>query len=270
MYSGTTFHGKSGHVVGVHQRIDRLARRNVKQILGEFARFPTSAEILHFEGNRGPDALKRKNPGTDEPWHFVDPDNPDDRTLESMVEDHIANLAQALRGENHERAAFEAAWLSHAIVDGLTPAHQYPLADKIEELWGTPHDQRDSIRAKNLIIGDGYRDSIRKNWEYWGAKGVFSTHVLYELGVASSMASHRFRSASPSDNEITEVDKKGYLPRFRRDVQRVYDLNHYETFWKHGWTHELALATRRELIPVIVVSVSLAWLYAYKLAQDKA
>ena len=120
--------------MGVHQKIDRIARRNMRKFTGIEHSFPTTREILHFEGNNGPDGIKRKSPSIDEPWHYIDPANPNDRALVSMINDHYVNLVQALRNTNRVRAAFEAAWMAHAITDGLTPAHHYPLSDKIEEL----------------------------------------------------------------------------------------------------------------------------------------
>ncbi|WP_457914771.1 hypothetical protein [Candidatus Minimicrobia naudis] len=35
--------------------------------------------------------------------------------LLEMIDGHIGNLARALRTNNSERAAFEAAWMAHAI-----------------------------------------------------------------------------------------------------------------------------------------------------------
>ena len=105
-----------------------------------------------------------------------------------MIAGHIFNLRQALRANNTQRAAFEAAWLAHAVVDGLTPAHHYPLDDKIEELWGKPHDERLTIKDKNFIKGTSRRDTFAKNWEYWGAGGVFTAHFMFEWGVASVIA----------------------------------------------------------------------------------
>ena len=117
---------------------NRIARRNFNTLPGVHKGFPGIREILHFEGNNGPDGIKRKSPSVDEPWHYIDPENADDRELLEMILDHQHNLAMALKHNNPERAAFEAAWMAHAITDGLTPAHHYPLSDKIEELWGKP------------------------------------------------------------------------------------------------------------------------------------
>ena len=89
-------------------------------------KFPSIDEILNFEGIRGPDGLKRKSPGVDEPEHFIIPDK-DDGVLIGYIRNHHWNLVRALRRKDRERAAFEAAWLAHAITDGLTPAHHYPF-----------------------------------------------------------------------------------------------------------------------------------------------
>lgn len=132
------------------------------------------------------DPDRAKSPSVDEPWHYIDPTNHDDVQLYSLINDHIDNLTSALVDNNKSRAAFEAAWLSHAIVDGLTPAHHYPLSDKIEELWGKPKEERTTIKEKNVIPGDNRRDQLSKNWQYWGAKGVFTTHVMFEFGVTLS------------------------------------------------------------------------------------
>ncbi|MEO8691485.1 MAG: hypothetical protein ABI397_01725, partial [Candidatus Saccharimonas sp.] len=208
MYAGTTFRKSSGQFIGVHQRIDRIARKNLNKQPGIGAGFPRINEILHFEGNNGPDGIKRKSPSVDEPWHYIDPTNPNDRELITTVNNHYANLVEALKTGNNTRAAFEAAWMSHAIADGLTPAHHFPLSDKIEELWGKPKEQRLTIIEKNFIKGISTADTISKNWEYWGAKGVFLTHIMFELGVASSVKSIKVAGPLASYEWLEEVKEK--------------------------------------------------------------
>lgn len=259
MYSGTTFRSHSGNFIGVHQKIDRIARRDLRRLPGAGRGFPVVRDILHFEGNNGPDGIKRKSPSVDEPWHFIDPSNPDDTALVQAVMDHYANLVQALKTRNQERAAFEAAWLAHAITDGLTPAHHYPLAEKIEELWGRPHDERFSLIEKNIIRGAGARDTLKKNWEYWGAKGVFATHLLFELGVATSIKTTKFSDSTPSIAWIEAAGKKGLEATFLDAVQEVYALDMYQEFWKRGWTTRLALQTRKTLIPLIANVITFFW-----------
>ena len=261
MYSGTTFRNKSGHIAGAHQRIDRLARRNLKQLYPN-AEFPSIRQILHFEGNNGPDGIKRKSPSVDEPWHFIDPNNPQDTALLDLIYDHKVNLVAALKSNDQTKAAFEAAWMAHAIVDGLTPAHHYALSDTIEKLWGRPKEQRLSVVDKNIIKGANARDSLGKNWQYWGAKGVFATHLLFELGVASSMTTHRFTSAVPSADQLKQLQSDGFSDVFLQAVHTIHDLDMYHEFWTKGWTTRLARDTRRTLVPYIIIMVSLAWIEA--------
>lgn len=268
MYSGTTFRTKSGRVIGVHQKIDRVAHRHIVAKLPKRQYFPSTNEILHFEGANGPDGIKRKSPAVDEPWHYVDPSNPDDRAIYDMIEDHIFNMATALREKDNERAAFEAAWLSHAIVDGLTPAHHYPLNDKIEELWGKPKEERLTIRDKNIIRGKSKRDTFIKNWEYWGARGVFTSHIMFEWGIATAIAPLRLDETAPDKAEYSRVATEDFSGMYKEILDRIAAMNMYEDFCKLGWTRELARETRDVLIPDIIKAVTLAWYKAVVVAKQ--
>lgn len=268
MYSGTTFRSHSGNFIGVHQKIDRIARRDLRKISRVGRGFPSAKDILHFEGNNGPDGIKRKSPGVDEPWHFIDPSDPSDTALVEMIMDHYANLVQALKKRNNVRAAFEAAWMAHAITDGLTPAHHYPLGEKIEELWGRPQNERASIAEKGIIRGSTMRETLSKNWEYWGAKGVFATHLLFELGVATSIKTTKFPDSAPNSIWLKLADDKDLQTVFLDAVQQVYALGMYEEFWKRGWTTHLAQQTRQTLIPLIANVITYFWYRAYREAHQ--
>lgn len=250
--------------MGVHQKIDRVARRHLKSLPGAGVGFPSIREILHFEGNNGPDGVKRKSPSIDEPWHYIDPSQPDDRQLIAMIIDHKQNLTAALREKNAERAAFEAAWLAHAIADGMTPAHHYPLGDKIEELWGKPKEERLTIREKNLIRGQTHRETVSKNWQYWGAKGVFATHILFELGVATSIKTLRFDDSYPDKAWLEQAEQRGIEEALIDSIHRIYDLDMYHIFWRDGWTTKLAKQTKNILMPEIIKVVTFAWYEAYR------
>ncbi len=268
MYSGTTLRHSSGNMLGAHQKIDRVARTHIRRLLPTSVRFPTSRDILHFEGNNGPDGIKRKSPAKDEPWHYYDPTDPNDTSLVGMIQDHEHNLIQALTEDNYERACFEASWLAHAIVDGLTPAHHYPLEEKIEELWGKPKEMRITIRDKNIIKGLSPRDTVRKNWQYWGAKGVWTTHFMFEFGFATTIAPIRVIKGKPLEADLKRVMKEGSIaPFFEQAAKHIYELHMYETFHKQGWNRKLARQTREALAPLIVKTVALAW---YVAAQKAA
>lgn len=271
MYSGTTISGRSGKILGAHQKIDRVARHAFERILPG-TDFPKKRDILHFEGQNGPDGIKRKSPAKDEPWHYYNPQDPNDVALIEMIENHITNLTAALKKGNTEKAAFEAAWLAHAIVDGLTPAHHFPLEAKLEEMRGAGLDTRTSIRDKLIIrqSGDTRRQMLLKNWQFWGAKGIMTTHGLFEWGVATTIAPLRLRRGYPNSNELIRVRSEGVVPMFKEAAQYIYSLNMYERFHKKGWTGKLAKQTREELAPLIVKIVTLAWYAAaYKVYGSK-
>lgn len=270
MYSGTTLRTKSGRIMGAHQKIDRIARRSVRSVLPPGCTFPEISEILHFEGKNGPDGIKSKSPGIDEPWHYIDPTAPDDRHIFDLTRDHSYNLTKALEANDMVRAAFEAAWLAHAIVDGLTPAHHFPLADTIEELWGKPHDERMTKRDKSIIRGDSRRDTLKKNWQYWGAKGVFTTHYMFEWGFASTITPLRFSDFRLDKGEIARVEREGFTAVFEETIHDIYNLKMYEEYYKRGWTRRLARQSRETLAPAIINIVALAWYdAAYQVGKTK-
>lgn len=234
---------------------------------GDDKKFPGIKDILHFEGNNGPDGIKRKSPSADEPWHFCDPTDPSDRGIVTMITDHHYNLVRALRAGNTERAAYEAAWMSHAIADGLTPAHHYRLSDQIEKLWGRPKEERLSIVDKNVIRGHGARGNVSRNWQYWGAKGIFTTHILFEFGIATAIQSNRFTEDIPSLRWLQQADKKGLVQVFEEAMQDIYAMDMYHEYWTTGWTPKLARKTQTHLMPVIFRTVTYAWYSALQESQ---
>lgn len=269
MYSGTTLRTSSGDLLGAHQRIDRIARRHLRVVLPRRAFFPTVRMILKFEGRDGPDGIKRKSPARDEPWHYIDPTNHTDTDLLTLIEDHIVNLERALVKRDEVRAAFEAAWLAHAIVDGLTPAHHFPLEEKLEELRGEGIETRTSIKQKVVMPGESRRHQVRNNWEFWGAKGVMTTHFMFEMGFATTLASLKLDKAVPSKNELIRVKQEGIAPIFLETARHIHSLKMYEKFHKKGWNRSLVRLTRQELAPAIVKTVTLAWYQASLKAEKR-
>jgi hypothetical protein len=255
--------------MGVHQKIDRVAHRHMLAKLPKRAVFPSLHDILHFEGLNGPDGIKRKSPGKDEPWHYIDPRDPRDREIFTMISDHIFNMGMALREKNHERAAFEAAWMAHAITDGLTPAHHFPLEEKLEELRdGKGLDTRTTTKEKLVLPGKTRRHQLRNNWEFWGAKGIMTTHLAFELGVATGIAPLRFDDAVPSQEMFKRVANEPFENIYNEMLQDVAQMNMYDEFGKLGWTRHLAQEARNVLIPDIIKAVTLGWYKAYLIAKE--
>lgn len=128
-----------------------------------------------------------------------------------MIEDHHRNLCR--RSDNRQRAAFEAAWIAHAITDGLTPAHHYPLSDKIEELW-VSQKKSDSARRKISFAAT----LIAKPSERTGSTGVPKEFLrrmsLFELGIATSIKPHV--SPMPDEQWLLHAESIGIAALFGR------------------------------------------------------
>jgi hypothetical protein len=260
MYSGTTLTPMSGRLLGAHQKLDRLARNSLRHLLQDNTVFPASRTILHFEGVNGPDAIKRKSPAKDEPWHYYAPFDDTDNKLIDLIEVHYDQLTAALKRKDDIRAAFEAAWLAHTIVDGLTPAHHYPYEELLTELrGGAGIETRTSVKDKIVLPGDTRREQVRNNWKMWGPRGLLTTHGFFEFGVAALIAPFGLKTVEVKEADMKDLYEYGVLELFRRKAKEISSLDMYHRYYEQGWTPRLARQVRNHLAPAIVKMVTLAW-----------
>lgn len=246
--------------MGAHQKLDRVARHHLGKLLEDDSVFPASRKILHFEGKNGPDGIKRKSPAKDEPWHYYSPFDDDDSQLIELIGNHYKLLVNELRANNSERVAFEAAWLAHALVDGLTPAHHYPYEEKLTELRGGEGiETRTTIKDKIVMPGDTKREMVKNNWKMWGPKGLLHAHGFFEFGIASIIAPLTFSEAVPTEHEIATAREIGITEVFKRSAREIAVLDMFERYQRRGWTTKLAYDVRQRLAPSIIKTVTLSW-----------
>jgi len=261
MYSGSTLR-MTKHFdawFGAHQKIDRTARRHLESLLPGTA-FPGRKLILKFEGMDGPDGIKRKTPAKDEPWHYFDPEDANDTQLLEIITEHYKQLVRALKEGNETRASFEAAWLAHAVVDGLTPAHHYPYEDELVRLrGGAGIETRTTPKEKLLMPGDTIPQRISNNWQMWGDKGLLATHIAFEIGIAVMVQPLRLKRAQPTKDQLESVSKAGVQQLFIERARAIDNLQMYDQFYRSGWTPKLAKVVRKQLMPTIVNTVTLIW-----------
>lgn len=249
---------------GAHQRIDRFALKQLQTVLStdEITHFPTAKQLLEFEGINGPDGIKIKTPAQGEPWHFYNPYDPADTQILDIMRNHYKNLVVALKKENPTRASFEAAWLAHAIVDGLTPAHHYPYEDELLRLrGGAGVDTRTSYKEKLLMPGSSVFEKFKNNWAMMGDKGLLSTHMAFEFGVAVlivPMRSTRKNSLNAAELKLAGA-KDGYIKYFQKQAKEIAELKLYERYYQSGWTPSMARRVRGQMTPLIVNAVTIAW-----------
>jgi hypothetical protein len=268
MYSGLTFTRFSGRIMGAHQKLDRVARRHLKLLLPENKAFPSARQILQFEGLNGPDGIKRKSPAKDEPWHYLNPLDDTDNQIFDLIGHHYDELVAAIKKGNREQASFQAAWLAHAIVDGLTPAHHYPYEEMLIKLRnGEGIETRTTPKEKLIMKGDTYREVIANNWRAWGPKGLFLGHIMFELGFAAIVMPLRFPDAKPHKADLAEMEKYGPVKYFHRRAKEIYMMDLFDTYLEKGWTGTLARKLRQQLAPIMVKTITLTW---YQACLDSA
>jgi len=245
-------------LVGTHQKLDRVSRRYFGKFLKPDVYFPSAKEIVYFEGMRGPDGLKRKCPDSPQPSHFIIPDA-DDKVLFSQVVDCRENLKIALKENNPERAAFEAAWLAHYLTDALTPAHHFPLHDVRDELMSdNEYFEIFGRPLRHVIRGDSPLKTVKNNWQYYGKDGAMTKHFFFEFKIAQIITPMKNKNLYPnlSRKDLKNLDLES---EFYKSVEKIASLKMYERYLELGWTEKLTVETKKILLPEIVKLIVLSW-----------
>lgn len=203
-----------------------------------------------------------------QPWHFVDPDDADDKEIEQHIKHHYEGLVSALGQADEIRAAFEAAWLAHALVDGLTPAHHYPYEQELEALRGEGRDTRKGLAGRIYVKGDTLSHSLVRSIKLVGPKGLLTNHTMFEAGAYSLIAPLRLSRARPTPAELEQVRHQGVTKTFRRLAKEVAGYKIYERFILKGWTASVSRDVRHELAPRMVKMITLAWYAACRQAEE--
>lgn len=243
-----------------HQKIDRVAHRHLRALIGRDTFFARLHDIYHFEGKNGPDATKLKNKeNVEQPWHFINPLDIADTDLHRYIDDHYTALVKALRAKDPVRSAFEASWLAHALVDGLTPAHHYPYEQELELLRGEARHSRMGLVGRAYVKGETRRESLRLSFQLIGPKGLLTSHAMFEGGAYTIIAPLRLTRAMPTREELDKIRQMGVVEYFREQASEIARFRMYERFIKKGWTARLSRDIRRELAPRMVRMVTVAW-----------
>jgi hypothetical protein len=238
--------------VGIHQRFDSAAYRMIERYV-PLRGFPTLKDIISFEGYNGPDGLKVKSPGVNEPSHLYDP-IADVGQVPGHIAGHYAGLVRSIKAGDRIRGAFEASWLAHYVCDGMTPAHHFPLEDKVEEA---------AASARKEIAGDSsrFRAYMKKYWVIWGVKGHMSTHFYFESGIALALLTFPVR-ATYSDEEMAKAQRLGAVEYFKAESRNIAVLDIYNRFYREGWSPDVMADIKNKIAPLTARAIGMIWLLA--------
>lgn len=261
MYSGFITARHTANWLGAHQKFNRMAYRQLPPHV-QMVDFPPLDRIQHFEGYNGPDGIKLKSIHRhQEPSHFYNPETESGPLLEH-VQNHYQSLVAALTKGNMARASFEAAWLAHTVTDGLTPAHHVAYESELHEMYRSNGGQKFGRRRHKVIIqGERKLQAIKHNWQMWGQKGLLSSHIYFELGVASAVITGQFATGLPA-SKLKHARQLGGLEFFKEEAAAVHKWRLYEKFQKTSWTPGLAHSVRHQLAPKIIQAIAIEWILA--------
>lgn len=254
-----------------HQKLDTVARRHLAKILPKDAFFPSNKQIRHFEGSNGPDGakLKRQSEG-EQPWHFVNPFDENDTELHTDISYHYMALVDALIQKDEVQASFQAAWLAHALVDGLTPAHHYPYEDELSRLrGGEERHTRKGLVGRVYVKSNTVRESALASMKLVGPKGLLTNHAMFEAGAYAIIAPLKISKGKPNQEQMENIVKNGVVATFKQTAREIAELGLYHRFMAGGWTLSLNKSIRKELAPRMVRMITLAW-YAATVEASQA
>lgn len=252
MYSGFVTHKKVVKRIGIHQRFDIAAYKMILPYLPE-GFFPSMEDIVNFEGYNGPDGLKVKSPEND-PSHMYDPAT-DKGDVPMHISNHYAKLVECLKAGDLVRGAFEASWMAHYIGDGLTPAHHWPLEEKIAEAVIEEREAALAGDVNKLLL------KAKKNWAVWGMKGHLSTHFNFEMGIAIALLIYPIRGKF-KNADLARARRLGYLEYFKDQARDVATFDLYHRFYKQGWNSDIAAVVKNKIAPMAAETIGIIWLLA--------
>jgi len=261
MFSRTIPINKKTEKVSSHQKLVRAARRAIVPYLPDGVGFPSAAQIINFEGKNGPDGLLDKHGAFDMPEDFVDLNDPTDRVLFEQIKNHIHNLHVALKKDNAVRAEFEAAWLEHFVVDGLTPAHHRPLKVRPQKT-NTRGNRSNVLSAAKLY------------WKAFGPGGdVGMGHMAFEAGIEfiiMPMSPSKLAEVKITDDELEKIKSGKFIELYEKSIRKIDTYKMFQRYKESFWTNKLAFEVRKVLIPEAVRMVALAWLTAVYKGKGKS
>ena len=265
MYSGMELTKYSGRVMGAHQKLDRIAHKYTKRALERSDYFPELKHILLFEGRNGPDGIKMKSPGSDEPWHYLNPFNEQNEHFNENVSYHYKQLVKALKRKDEIRSGFEAAWLAHTVVDGLTPPHHYPYTEKIESMRAGSKKNRTTKAQKILFAGASPAKTLKNMYAVYGPRGLFTAHFSFEHGSGIIMRPLKLPEAHLTDVDIEKVSSLSPDDYFKEISREVAAYSLFDRYLKYGFTTKLAREIRHMLAPAMAKTITALW---YKAAKE--
>ena len=93
----------------------------------------------------------------------------------------------------------------------------------------------------------------------WGPKGLFTTHALFEMGVAMLIAPSRLKWKAPTPDKLAAFENQTIGAWYRDLAQDIARMKFYDDYYVSGWTLPLARRVRNNLAPILMQAVTVIW-----------
>jgi len=171
------------------------------------------------------------------------------------------NLHSAIVKKDTIRAAFEAAWGSHLVIDGLTPSHHQPYWEQVGLLSDKDRAKINSRLKRIFLSGESVPKILKNNWSLVGPKGIGTNHILFEAGIESLLLyttpSRLATSLSSKDQKY--LQKHSFWPYYLKSVREIASFDFFDRYQKKGWSTDLAEDVGTYLIPAAVKMTTAFW-----------
>jgi hypothetical protein len=87
--------------------------------------------------------------------------------------------------------------------------------------------------------------------------------------VATLIAPLSLKNALPNADDLEEFASLDIQTWYRRIAKEIAAMELYDRFYKRGWTSKLASKVRKQLAPMIVRAVTVAWYGALIEAKEE-
>ncbi len=164
---------------------------------------------------------------------------------------------------------------------GGTPINDYNQYLYVADLKNWVNDLKDftpktysdfyllSDNSSYVIKGETKRQTVSKNWQFWGAKGLFVSHFTFEWGVASLAKPLNFKDSNLSSAQIKHAKNVGLMEYIKENALELHSLNMYDRFLARGWSVKLSHDVRKKLCPIIIQTIAMAWILAIDGAESQ-
>ncbi|HOZ36509.1 MAG TPA: hypothetical protein PLR18_01615 [bacterium] len=226
-----------------HSLIYDQTYKIVKKVEPNFSNFIKLKDVYKYDGGYGPDRFWcRGERSTSEAYY--NPSNGEGGALKQVAEHYRMTVARAARNLTWGK---EFTWMSHFVVDALSPAHHFGQKRKTKKKyrdWDDPYfnylTQMRSFKNKHPLF-----EGLTNFWQVFSGR----TDAYFE----------KLEQVNGANIEIFMLNM----------IYKVREMKLYEEFVEKGWSRELWQKIKIKLLPQIEYALAAVWWSLMKEVEEE-